>query len=296
MTKLPQKLIDLPVWTGPVTGGPLAGGLSNEGYIAQDDKGKYIVRFCHDIPVHHVMRDHEAMVSRAAFEAGYGPELVHDGPGVMVFRFIEAKTYGEEDIRPNLDRLVATIKGFHNDMARHVRGPARIFWVFHVIRDYARTLREGKSPFARRLDDFVDIGNGLETVQAPLPIVFTHNDFLPANFLDDGRKIWIIDFEYAGFATPMFDLANLAANALFSADEDAQLLALYFGAPPSPELVRSHAAMKCASALRETMWAMVSQLHLDAPGVDYSAYAAETLERFDRELDSFQSRYGKLLK
>ena len=56
------------------------------------------------------------------------------------------------------------------------------------------------------------------------------------------------------------------------ADESDELLAAYFGATPDAEIRRSHAAMQCASLLREAMWSMVSELHLDAPGVDYVAY------------------------
>jgi hypothetical protein len=52
--------------------------------------------------------------------------------------------------------------------------------------------------------------------------------------------------------------------------------------------------MKCASLLREAMWSMVSEIHLDTPGVDYVAYTAENLARFDKALDSYQSRFGKV--
>ena len=72
----------------------------------------------------------------------------------------------------------------------------------------------------------------------------------------------------------MFDLAGAASNAGMSADEADELLAAYFGRAPEPEIRRAHAAMQCASLLREAMWSMVSELHLDAPGVDYVAYTA----------------------
>ena len=74
----------------------------------------------------------------------------------------------------------------------------------------------------------------------------------------------------------MFDLAGAASNAGMSAEESDQLLGHYFGASPSDDIRRSHAAMQCASLLREAMWSMVSEMHLDAPGVDYVAYTAKT--------------------
>lgn len=290
-----KKISQIGIWHGNISAEPLTGGLSNEGYIVNDDSGKFVVRFCHDIPVHHVERGHEAMVSRACHKAGFSPELIHAAPGVMVFAFITAKTYDKDDIAPNLDRLVARIHALHEQVPHHLSGPARLFNVFHYVRDYARTLVAGNSPHTAQTENFLTVSAALEAVQTPLPIVFTHNDFLPANFLDDGEKIWIIDFEYAAYGTAMFDLANLAANARFSPDEDDRLLALYFGNRVTPDLKQSLAAMKVASALRELMWSMVSQLHLNAPGVNYGDYVAECTPAYLEELDTYQTSYGKIV-
>src|SRR5690606_6975113 len=126
-----------------------------------------------------------------------------------------------------------------------------------------------------------------------LPIVFGHNDLLPANLLDTGDRLWLIDFEYAGFSTAMFDLAGLSSNAGFSPEETEELLGIYFDATPTPALRKSMAAMQCASLLREAMWSMVSELHLNTPGVDFVAYADENLERLDAMLDAYRTSYGK---
>lgn len=131
-------------------------------------------------------------------------------------------------------------------------------------------------------------------MQTPLPIIFGHNDLLPANFLDDGERLWLIDFEYAGFSTAMFDLAGIAANAGFPAEELAALLGAYFGSAPSPEHLRSHAAMQCAALLREALWGMVSDIHLDTPGVDYSAYVDDNLRAFEAALEDYRHRFGKV--
>jgi thiamine kinase-like enzyme len=117
---------------------------------------------------------------------------------------------------------------------------------------------------------------------------------LPANFIHDGRRLWLIDFEYAGFGTAMFDLAGIASNSGFDAVKADELLSVYFGAAPSDAVRRSHAAMQCASLLREAMWSMVSELHLNAPGVDYEAYTSENLSRLEASLDSYQTTYGKV--
>lgn len=283
----------IPVWDGPVTWQPLESGLSNESYIVTDASGKYVARFGRDFPFHHVSRDREIMAARAAHAAGFAPEIVHAGPGVMVSRFIEAKTYAAEDVRADIARITETVRSFHALMPRHVSGPGFMFWVFHVIRDYARTLEKDGSRMTHRLPEFLSLADELEAAQTPLPIVYGHHDLLPANFLGDAEKIWIIDFEYAGFSTPMFDLAGIASNAAFSAAEAEDLLARYFGRKPDTALKRSHAAMQCASLLREAMWSMVSEHYLDAPGADYVAYTSENLDRLSAALDRYRPKYGK---
>ena len=196
-------------------------------------------------------------------------------------------------MRADIARIAETARRFHAFMPRHVSGPGFMFWVFHVIRDYARTLEKGGSRMTHRLPEFLALADELEAVQTPLPIIYGHNDFLPANFIGNANRIWIIDFEYAGFSTPMFDLASIASNATFSAAEAEELLALYFGREPDTALKCSHAAMQCASLLREAMWSMVSELYLDVPGVNYVAYASENLDRLAAALDHYRSSYGE---
>ena len=283
----------LPIWTGGLTIAPLHGGLSNESYDVRDGGGRYVVRFGRDFPFHHVSREREVMNARAAHEAGFAAELVHAEPGVLVTRFIEGRAFTEADVRANLERIGRLVRDFHETMPKFVRGPGYLFWVFHVIRDYARTLTGTANPAVARLPELLAVADDLERAQAPLPIIFGHNDFLPANLIDDGRKLWIIDYEYAGFSTGMFDLAGIASNASFSADEAVRLLASYFGGGPSEDLMRSHAAMMCASLLREALWGLVSEIHMTATGTDYAAYAAENFSRFDAALGRYRSQYKK---
>jgi thiamine kinase-like enzyme len=213
---------------------------------------------------------------------------------VMVSAFLGAKTFGPQDVRENRLRIARLARSFHEEMPKHVSGAGFMFWVFHVNRDYARTLEAGRSRMTGRLPEFLALNDALEAAQQPLPIVFGHNDLLPANFLDDGKKLWLIDFEYAGFNTAMFDLAGAASNAGMTAGESEELLEEYFGERPDERLRRSHMAMQCASLLREAMWSMVSELHLSAPGADYVAYTTENLARLDAALETYQTTYGKL--
>jgi thiamine kinase-like enzyme len=288
-----KRIRALPIWRGQISIEPLKGGLSNESYVVTSGGRRYVVRFGRDFPFHHVFREREVMTARAAHAAGFAPEVIHAEPGVMVTAFLGARTYEAVDVRANVARIARLMRDFHEKMPAHVSGPGFMFWVFHVIRDYARILEIGKSRMAERIPAYLSLAVELERAQTPLPIVFGHNDLLPANFLDDGTRLWLIDFEYAGFSTAMFDLAGVASNAGFSAEASEELLVDYFGAPPGPDLKRSHAAMQCASLLREAMWSMVSELHLEAPGADYVAYTAENLERLEKAVDQYRSTYGK---
>ncbi len=288
-----DKIKSLPCWSGEISMEPLTGGLSNESWLVSDAAGKHVVRFGKDYPFHHVFRDRELMVSRAAHSAGFAPEIEYAEPGIMVSAFLEARTWTSNDVRAEPERVGRLLQDFHNRMPAMVSGAGFMFWVFHVIRDYARTLETGQSSFVPQLPGYLETAAELEAAQIPLPIIFGHNDLLPANILDDGNRLWLIDFEYAGFSTGMFDLAGAASNAGMTDDEALLLMTSYFGRPPDSRLLRAFDAMQCASLLREAMWAMVSELHLNAPGADYAAYAQENLEQLAASLGRYHSKHGK---
>jgi thiamine kinase-like enzyme len=293
MTSNENRIRALPCWNGAIDIAVLKGGISNESFLVSDTNGRHVVRFGHDYPFHHVYRDRELMTARAAHAAGFGPEVRYAEPGVMVSAFLDAKTYVGADVARERLRIAQLLRGFHAGMAAHVSGAGFIFWVFHIIRDYARTLEAGGSRLTHELPSYLALNAELEAVQAPLPVIFGHGDLLPSNFLDDGDRLWLIDFEYAGFNTAMFDLAGAASNAGMSPTQSEEFLEAYFGHQPAADLLRSYEAMKCASLLREAMWSMVSELYLSAPGADYETYTQDNLDRLDQALDQYRTRYGK---
>lgn len=291
-----DRIRALPCWAGRIEIAPLKGGISNESYLVSDGAGRHVVRFGRDYPFHHVFRERELMTARAAHAAGFGPEVRYAEPGLMVSAFLGAKTFGAEDVAAERWRVAELLRLFHTEMPAEISGAAFLFWPFHVVRDYARTLKAGGSRMKPHLPGYLALAEELEAAQAPLPIVFGHNDLLPTNILDDGDRLWLIDFEYAGFSTAMFDLAGATSNAGLSPDEAEDFLDAYLGGAPDPAIRRSHAAMQCASLLREAMWSMVSELHLTAPGADYVGYTADNLDRLDRALDHYRTKYGKHTK
>jgi len=240
--------------------------------------------------VHGILRVNELAATRAAEAAGISPEVVYAEPGAIVIRFVEGRTYTPDDVRDpaNLERIVALIRRCHHEMPRHLRGPVLMFWVFHVIRDYAGTLRDGKSRSLPLLPKLLERAETLEAAVGPIEVVFGHNDLLAANFIDDGHRLWLVDWDYAGFNSPLFDLANVASNNEFPPALVSRLLETYYGAPPDTALRRRYQAMACASLLRETMWSMVSEIH-STLDFDYLAYTDENLARFERSYGAFES-------
>ncbi len=282
------RVAALAIWSGPVDPFPLAGGITNQNFTVEDRGRRYVVRVGNDILVHGVVRANELAASRAAHLAGLSPGVVHAEPGVLVLDFVEGRTLAPEDVRnpANLARLVDMVRRCHRDVPQYLRGPAAMFWVFHVVRDYAHTLREGNSPHVPLLQDLLARAARLEATVGPIEVVFGHNDLLAANFIDDGHRLWLVDWEYAGFNSPLFDLGGLASNSEFSPEQAEQALSLYFDRPVDDRLRRRAAAMTAASLLRETMWSMVSEIH-STVDFDYSAYTAENFRRFEAAYATF---------
>jgi len=290
MSEAKAKVAGLSFWQGPVDPQPLGGGITNVNFVVTDVGHKYVVRVGNDIPVHQVMRFNERAASIAAEKAGLSPAVRHREPGILVIDFIEGKTLGDADVRQpeTLARIVPLIRRAHRDMPVFLRGPALMFWVFHVIRDYGWTLEEGDSRHRGRLKELRAAAADLEQAVGPVEIVFGHNDLLPANFIDDGERIWLIDWDYAGFNSPLFDLGGLASNNGFDAAQENWMLEHYFGHPVDDALRHRYGAMKCASLLRETMWSMVSEIHSEID-FDYAAYTEGNLTAFEAAYRAFKS-------
>ena len=286
MTPLDQVLM-LPIWQGDVRAEPLAGGITNLNFVVRDAVRKVVVRVGDDIPVHQILRFNELSASRAAFEAGVSPAVIYHQPGLLVIDFIEGRTLDATDLQQDamLDQAVTLVARAHRDMPKYLRGPAVLFWVFHVLRNYAATLRDGQSRHIARLTDLLGQAERLERAIGPIDLIFGHNDLLPANFLHDGTRLWLIDWDYAGYNSPLFDLGGLAANHRLGEAQERRMLAAYFGQTDG-DLWRRYLAMKAAAALREALWSMVSEIHSERK-FDFAAYTTANLSTYGAAYDAF---------
>lgn len=285
-----QKVESLPIWQGKVRMEPLGGGITNVNFVAQDAQRKLVVRIGDDIPVHQILRFNELSASRAAHAAGVSPAVIYHQPGVLVIDYIEGKTLTSADFTDDavLDQALDLVARAHRDIPRFLRGPALTFWVFHVLRDYAGTLRDGGSTYAAALPALLADAARLEAAVGAIELVFGHNDLLPANFIHDGARMWLIDWDYAGFNSPLFDLGGLAANNGLTEAQEARMLGSYFDRAPDAGLWRRYRVMKAAAALRETLWSMVSETHSELD-FDYAAYTASNLSTYRAAFAAFEN-------
>ncbi len=277
----------LPIWSGSVEIEPLSGGITNQNFLVSEAGRRVVVRYGGDIPHHGVMRFNELAAAKAAAAVGISPQVIYAAPPFLVMDYILGRTYEAEDVRKNLHRCLALVKRAHREMPSSLRGPTLCFNVFHVIRDYAHLLREEKARRMPMLPQLLERAQKLEHALGPIELVFGHNDLLAANFIDDGERLWLIDWDYAGWATPFFDLGGLSSNNGLAAQENEAMLADYFDLPPTDATRRRFHAMVAASLLRETLWSMVSEIK-STLDFDYASYTEENLRRFEAAFTVFE--------
>jgi thiamine kinase-like enzyme len=273
---------NLPCWQGAVDPKPLAGGLSNSNFVVDHAGERFVVRVGGDVPEHDLERARDIAVSKAAYLAGLSPEPIHAQADAQVIRWVEGKTLAEVDVNAPgmLERIVPLIRQCHFELPRHLPGRKFTFDALEACQTYGRALVNNGYRLTRDIPAFLALGQQMADVGSGPEPAFCHNDFLAANLIDDGSRLWLIDWEYGGFNNPLFDLANLASNNNLEPDSARQLLELYFDSSVDGFLWRQFTAMKVLSLLREAMWSMTAEMHSHLD-IDYAAYTDEQLARLD---------------
>ena len=279
--EIKKKIESISFWKGNISIKIIDGGITNQNFLVTENSKKYVVRLGDDIPEHLISRSNELAVSKAAANVGISPSISYHEKGLLILEYIESTTLSNEGVKKKLTNIIPLIKKIHYEIPKNLYGQSLIFWVFHVIRNYANFLNNNKSRHKELLSEILKKSHLIEKKSAPYEIVFCHNDLLPGNFLDDGSKLWIIDWEYAGFNTPLFDLGGLSSNNNFILKEEIFLLENYFEKKINDELLSKYNSLKCASLLRETMWSMVSEI-TSKINFDYINYTEENLLKFNK--------------
>ena len=261
---------------------PLSGGITNRNYLVTGASGggKYVLRLAgNDTHLLGISREVEHAATVAAAGVGVGPEVVAfiRPEGYLVTRFIEGRPVPEDEMRNAPERLAEAA-----DALRRVHnGPAipGLFVPFRIVEAYrALAISRGVTiPPEYELAQSIARRIELACLTAPVGLRPCHNDLLNANFIHDGSRLRIVDWEYAGMGDPSFDLGNFSINHELDADGDEALLQAYAGSV-QPSARARITLMRVLSDFREAMWGVLQQ-GISALDVDFVAYAAEHFDR-----------------
>jgi thiamine kinase-like enzyme len=260
---------------------PLLGGITNQNYRVDIAGETFVLRIggkgTHLLGID---RGRERTCTAIAAQIGVGAGVVHflasASDEVLITRFIPGEGVSPETAaRPEmLRRIVDAVRRYH-------AGPdfPGTFSPFATVRSYHKLALEHNVSFPGTLLQVFSLMVRIEAAIGPLhqprPC---HNDLLASNFIDDGRTIWILDWEYAAMGDPFFDLGNFAVNQSLDEEQCKLLLRYYWGEVQPADLAHLH-LMRLASDLRESFWGFL-QLGISELDFDYAGYAHHHLERF----------------
>ena len=273
---------------GPVSVEPLPGGITNQNYRVEMEGGFLVARVCRELPLLGIDRRNEAICQGVAARLGLAPELVHQEQGLLVSRYVPGRTLTAVELEDSrlIGQVGAALRRLHDGWDA-VTGQVLYFCPFQTIRTYAQSAADLGAKLPREIDDLVEDSRRLAHRIGPFRPVLCHNDLLPANLIDRGGRLWLIDWEYAGMGNPLFDLASVSANAGFTHEQDLALLEAYRGEVHAGDLHELR-VLKAASSLREALWAVIQTVTSEL-SFDYHAYAARNFEAYRqarRELSS----------
>ena len=155
---------------------------------------------------------------------------------------------------------------------------------FRLVEQYAETGRANGSEPPAGYDEALEAAHKIERAVRDQPghePVPAHNDLLPANFLRDGDRMQLIDWEYAGMGDRWFDLGNFAVNNELDDDQEAQLLEAYFGEAPDGRKRATLKLFRFMSDFREGMWGVV-QAGVSELDFDFRDYAQKHFDRLEK--------------
>ncbi len=262
------------IWPGrPFALELLGGGITNRNFKVALDGETAVLRIGgKNTELLGIDRAAEYAASRMAADLGVGPEVVAfvEPEGYLVTRFVDGRPIPPEAISIP---LVA-------ELLRRIHGgppvPSR-FDSFRVVEAYRQTAEEHGVRVPAAYAEAKARADAIEAARGPQPLRPCHNDLLNANFIDDGSRLWIVDWEYAGMGDVFFDLANFAVNHGLDDTGDRTLLAAYVGEVRDADQA-ALGDMRFMSDFREAMWGVVQQGISDLD-FDFVAYADEHFER-----------------
>lgn len=259
---------------------PLGGGITNHNFEVELDDGRVVLRIGgKDTALLGIDRSVEHAASQIAARIGLGPEVVlfDEAEGFLVTHYIDGSPLSVEEARlPRaLNRIAILLRRLHDGPTI----PGR-FDSFRVVEEYRATaVAHGVEP-PDAYDAAKAIAERIEPLRRDQPLSPCHNDLLNANFIAQGERIWIVDWEYAGMGDRFFDLANFSTNHELDEAGADELLRGYFGDARDDDR-RALRLMRFMSDFREAMWGVVQQA-ISELDFDFARYARDHFERLER--------------
>jgi thiamine kinase-like enzyme len=277
----------------------LPGGLTNRNYKVTTPDGVFVARFSSGgSELLAIDRDCEYRNSVTAAAAGAGAPVVEYRPQdrLLVIGYLDGRTLSAADVASerNIPRIAAACRRLHeggrfgND-----------FDMFDIQRRYRAVARsrgfripDGYDDLAPRLaaaEKALAASAGGPRAQGTVPC---HNDLLPANFIDDGERIWLIDYELSGNNDPCFELGNIAAESHLSREGLAELVRHYFGRPRPSRTARAWLLGGLIGMYGWTLWGAIQH---GASPIDFDFWGW-AMERFEGAARGFTAPgFGELL-
>jgi len=266
----------------------LSGGLTNRNLAIESDGTKYVARISsNSSDLLNINREDEYKNTILAAEVGIGA-TVHDylpGQGLLLISYINGKTFVAQDIANNLPRVAKSVRTLHG-----AKPFVSDFNMFTLQKRYLDIVQSNNFIYPDKYLDYeghiADLKKALSVL--PSEIVPCNNDLLPGNFIDDGEKIWLIDYEYSGNNDACFELGNIWAEAFLEYDALVELIDSYYGAH-RPEKIARAWLQSLMAKYGWTLWAAI-QASISDIDFDFRAWGGE---KFDLAQSQFSSELFK---
>jgi thiamine kinase-like enzyme len=262
----------------------LSGGLTNRNLAIESDGTKYVARISsNSSDLLNINREDEYKNTILAADVGIGA-TVHDylpGQGLLLISYINGKTFGAQDIANNLPRVAKSVRTLHS-----AKPFVSDFNMFTLQKRYLDIVQSNNFIYPDKYLDYeghiADLKKALSVL--PSEIVPCNNDLLPGNFIDDGEKIWLIDYEYSGNNDACFELGNIWAEAFLEYDALVELIDSYYG-EHRPEKIARAWLQSLMAKYGWTLWAAI-QASISDIDFDFRAWGGE---KFDLAQSQFSS-------
>ena len=287
MSTIEEVVNKIPAWQNKeITIAPLSGGLTNSNFKVEVDGVPYFVRVPGEsTELLAVNRENEYHNSKAAFKAGVGPKVLYHLPeySVMVLEFLNGKTMSKDSLNEAgmPTRMAHTIKKLN-------QGPRFLldFNMFRLTEYYLHICKEHdiKIPdgYSERTLTVAQIEKAMSV--NPLPTVPCNNDLLAENYIDDGRQLWLIDYEYSGNNDPTFELGNTCQEMQFKDFQIHEVCSAYFGEATPDKIAR----MKLNMIMSDVGWGLWAAIQAKISTIEFDFWGW-AIERWGRAVEKMDS-------